>query len=105
VSGSDVSALQTAVNALSKTGALLAADKLDEAKTLASGAWVASLKRTVAASGAGEGPAAAAALTAALSSLPRSTSLAAAKTDYVAAVGAFKKWVVAAGLATKLTGI
>jgi hypothetical protein len=35
VSATDVGVLQTAVNALSKTGSLLAADKLDEAKTTA----------------------------------------------------------------------
>ena len=35
VSATDVAALQTAVNALSKTGSLLAAGTLDEAKTVA----------------------------------------------------------------------
>ena len=35
MSATDVAALQTAVNALSKTGSLLSAGKLDEAKTTA----------------------------------------------------------------------
>jgi hypothetical protein len=133
VSATDVAALQTAVNALSKTGSLLAAGTLDEAKTIArrariradrrqhsttrpdltraplcfparSGPWVADVKRSAAAAGAAAQASSAALLTA-VAALDRAASLPQAKADYVAAVAALRDLVAASGVAAKITGL
>ena len=95
--------LQTAVNALSKTGFLLAAGQLDEAKTTAEGPWVGDLKRVAAS--VGTGAAASASALSAVARLQRSTSLEQAKKDYVAAVGALEEFCTLAGVANKLKGL
>ncbi len=141
VSATDIAALQTAVNALSKTGSLLAAGELAEAKTTArraprardrrlracragvrpsprrahaaltaararSGAWVAELNRVVkAASPSAEASTVGATLSGAVAALQRAASLGAAKTDYVAAVGALGEWLALSGLSAKVKGV
>ena len=67
---------------------------------------MADIKRAVAATAAGaEAAAAGAALTAALGSLSRASALPAAKTDYVAAVGALQEFVALSGLSSKIKGL
>ena len=71
-----------------------------------SGPWVADVKRVVAASSASADAAkVGGALGAALAQLQRASSLAAAKGDFVAAVGALQEWLQLAGLSNKVKGL
>ena len=120
-------ALQTAVNALSKTGSLLASGQLEEAKTVArcvsceqgehtcavtrlltyharSGLWVVDLKRVLAAGPASLSGTADKAL-AGVASLQKAGALGAAKANYVTAVAALEEWTTVAGVANKLKGL
>ena len=117
--------MQTAVNALSKTGYMLSTGLLENAKTTArresehkgvnvthlpphalslrSAPWVGDLKRTVASVRVGDDSGVAA--LAAVEQLSRAEDLRSAKDAFVSATESLTSWVAAAGLASKVKGL
>lgn len=94
------------MNALSKTGALLADANLDAAKTLTSGPWVAELKRATGALGTQPGASAEAeTVLSGVGALAKAASLSSAKKEYITTVRALTSWAEITKLAPKLNGL